>query len=132
MKKFLILILIFVGISFSLPTPSDIAKEVNAGHYHKAELLLKEVISKDPNSAKAHYMLSQVYYLDGDINKAKQELEIAKKIDPSESFAHKSYLIKYEKKLEKASEVKNKSFGGAMVFFIVVALLIVGSIFLII
>ena len=118
------------SLALALPTPSDIAKEVQAGHYHKAEELLKEVLQKDPNSAKAHYMLSQVYYLEGKYNKALNELNIAKKLDPSESFAHKGYLKNYERDLEKSVKVKKGTFGGAMIFFLIGGLLIVGAVFL--
>ncbi|MGC9143293.1 tetratricopeptide repeat protein [Hydrogenobaculum sp.] len=118
------------SLALALPTPSDIAKEVQAGHYHKAEMLLKEVLQKDPNSAKAHYMLSQVYYLEGKDQKALQELNVAKKLDPSESFAHKGYLKHYERDLQKSIKVKKGTFGGAMIFFLIGGLLIVGAIFL--
>ncbi len=117
-------------LALALPTPSDITKEVQAGHYHRAEILLKEVLGKEPNSAKAHYMLSQVYYLEGKDQKALQELNIAKRLDPSESFAHKGYLKNYEKELQKSVNVKKGTFGGAMIFFLIGALLIVGAVFL--
>lgn len=126
MKKYILLLLVifslgFFSLGFSqvLPKPSDIAKEVQAGHYQKAEDLLKEVLQKDPNSAKAHYMLSQVYYIEGKYNKALNELNIAKKLDPSESFAHKGYLKNYERDLEKSVKVKKGTFGGAMIFFLI-------------
>jgi Tetratricopeptide repeat. len=130
MRKYIILFLMWFSLALALPTPSDIAKEVQAGHYHKAEELLKEVLQKDPNSAKAHYMLSQVYYIEGKYNKALNELNIAKKLDPSESFAHKGYLKNYERDLEKSVKVKKGTFGGAMIFFLIGGLLIVGAVFL--
>ncbi|MGC8677607.1 MAG: tetratricopeptide repeat protein [Hydrogenobaculum sp.] len=130
MKKYIIFFLMWFSLALALPTPSDIAKEVQAGHYHKAEMLLKEVLQKDPNSAKAHYMLSQVYYLEGKDQKALQELNVAKKLDPSESFAHKGYLKNYERDLQKSIKVKKGTFGGAMIFFLIGGLLIVGAIFL--
>ncbi|HEK25191.1 MAG TPA: tetratricopeptide repeat protein, partial [Hydrogenobaculum sp.] len=130
MKKYIIFLLMWFSLALALPTPSDIAKEVQAGHYHKAETLLKEVLQKDPNSAKAHYMLSQVYYLEGKYNKALNELNVAKKLDPSESFAHKGYLKNYERDLQKSIKVKKGTFGGAMIFFLIGGLLIVGAIFL--
>ncbi|AEF18736.1 MULTISPECIES: tetratricopeptide repeat protein [unclassified Hydrogenobaculum] len=130
MKKYIIFFLMWFSLALALPTPSDIAKEVQAGHYHKAEELLKEVLQKDPNSAKAHYMLSQVYYIEGKYNKALNELNIAKKLDPSESFAHKGYLKNYERDLEKSVKVKKGTFGGAMIFFLIGGLLIAGAVFL--
>jgi len=137
MKKYILLLLVifslgFFSLGFSqvLPKPSDIAKEVQAGHYQKAEELLKEVLQKDPNSAKAHYMLSQVYYIEGKYNKALNELNIAKKLDPSESFAHKGYLKNYERDLEKSVKVKKGTFGGAMIFFLIGGLLVAGAVFL--
>jgi Tetratricopeptide repeat. len=130
MKKYIIFFLMWFSLALALPTPSDIAKEVQAGHYHKAEELLKEVLQKDPNSAKAHYMLSQVYYIEGKYNKALNELNIAKKLDPSESFAHKGYLTNYERDLEKSVKVKKGTFGGAMIFFLIGGLLIAGAVFL--
>jgi tetratricopeptide (TPR) repeat protein len=137
MKKYILLLLVifslgFFSLGFSqvLPKPSDIAKEVQAGHYQKAEDLLKEVLQKDPNSAKAHYILSQVYYIEGKYNKALNELNIAKKLDPSESFAHKGYLKNYERDLEKSVKVKKGTFGGAMIFFLIGGLLVAGAVFL--
>ena len=130
MKKIILFLLFIFSVALAIPTPSDIAKEVQAGHYHKAEMLLKEVLQKDPNSAKAHYMLSQVYYLEGKDQKALQELNLAKKLDPSESFAHKGYLKNYERNLQKSIKVKKGTFGGAMIFFLIGALLIAGAVFL--
>ena len=130
MRKFIFLLTLFFSIALALPTPSDIAREVDAGHYHKAEMLLKEVLTKEPNSAKAHYMLSQVYYLEGKYQKALKELNEAKRLDPSESFAHRGYLKNYEKELQKALNVKKGTFGGAMIFFLIGALLIAGAVFL--
>ncbi len=131
MKKALALLMLLVIFAFGLPTPQDIAKEVDSGHYRKAQGMLQEVISKDPKSAKAHYMLSQVYYLEGDVENAKYELKLAKKLDPSLSFANnKQYLISYEKKLSRVSDVKTKTKGGAMIFFAVGGLLIIGAVFL--
>ncbi|GAB6077597.1 tetratricopeptide repeat protein [Hydrogenobaculum acidophilum] len=130
MKKIILFLFVIFSVALALPTPSDIAKEVQAGHYHKAEMLLKEVLQKDPNSAKAHYMLSQVYYLEGKDQKALQELKVAKKLDPSESFAHRGYLKNYERELQKSVKVRKSTFGGAMIFFLIGALLIAGAVFL--
>ncbi len=130
MRKIFIILMIIIGLSYALPSPSEIAAEVNAGHYQKAQMLLQEVLKQDPNSAKAHYMLSQTYYLEGNYVKAKNELNIAKKLDPTLSFANKGYLKNYEYEIGKSLKVKKGTFGGAMILFLIGILLILGAGFL--
>lgn len=128
--RYLIALLLLVNIAISAITPLDIKKEVERGNYKKAQSMLLEVIKEYPDSAKAYYMLSQVYSLEHHYNKAYKELKKAKALDPTLSFADKDYLKKYELALKSSIERKEKRksfFGMSKLFFIVGILLIMGG-----
>ncbi len=128
--RYLVALLLLINIAISAITPLDIKKEVDKGDYQKAETMLLEVIKEHPDSAKAHYMLSQVYSLEHHYNRAYKELQKAKALDPTLSFADKDYLKKYELALKSSIERKEKRdsfFGTSKLFFIVGILLIMGG-----
>jgi len=116
MKKYMLLLpmmisLGFVSLGFSqsqvLPKPFDISKEIQTGHNHKAEELLKEVLQKDKKLAKVHYMLSQVYYTKGEYNRALNELNIAKKLDPTVSFTNRADFKHYKNDVSYKAYIKD-------------------------
>lgn len=89
MKKLIAtLVLVMMStLAMALPTPKDIESAVSAGQLTRAEEMLKDVIRDKPGSAKAHYELGQVLERAGRKIEARDELETAKRLDPTLRFA---------------------------------------------
>ncbi|MBV8618864.1 MAG: tetratricopeptide repeat protein [Curvibacter sp.] len=75
------------SLSWALPTPKDISAAVNAGEYHQAETMLREVIKEKPTSAKAQYELGEVLAREGRNLEAREALKEAEHLDPTLKFA---------------------------------------------
>ena len=75
------------ALALALPAPKDIEAAVNAGHYAQAETLLREVLQEKPNSARAHYELGQVLAHEAKYDEALAQLQRAKAIDSTLTFA---------------------------------------------
>jgi tetratricopeptide (TPR) repeat protein len=73
--------------AWALPSPKDIEQAVNAGEYHQAESMLREVIKEKPSSAKAQYELGEVLAREGRNVDARSALLEAQRLDPSLKFA---------------------------------------------
>ena len=65
----------------------DIQKQMQSRNWAQSEQMLKTYISEKPNSAKAHYLLAQVYEQNRKYNLAQKYLAKANAIDPSKRFA---------------------------------------------
>jgi hypothetical protein len=69
------------------PTVDQVYQAAQAGRYIEAQGMLDEVLKAHPTSAKAHYIQAQVYARQGMLNKAKDELASADKLDPAGKYA---------------------------------------------
>lgn len=88
MLKFVIPLFFTVGLLFAAPSTKDVENAIKSGNYANAETMLKEVVTEKPNSAKAHYYLAQVLAHQNKYNEAKEQLNIAKTIEPSLAFGN--------------------------------------------
>ncbi|WP_138918748.1 tetratricopeptide repeat protein [Nitrospirillum viridazoti] len=70
-----------------IPSARQVKAAVDAGDLPKAERLLREVIRRRGDSARAHYQLGQVLGLEGHHLEAAQELTLSRQIDPDLHFA---------------------------------------------
>ncbi len=75
-------------LAHALPSPQDIDAAVSAGKLEQAESMLREVIRKKPQSAKAQYELGQVLARQARNSEAQIALNKAKEIDPSLKFTN--------------------------------------------
>ena len=71
----------------------EIAADMRAGRWTQAEQKLDGVLRKHPENALAHFWLAEVKFEQGQIEAAKAELQKARELDPSESFASKKTMI---------------------------------------
>ena len=78
------------------PSNSEVLAAVNNGNFTEAESMLDTVVQNHPRSAKAHYLLSEVYAKENKVPMAKQELAVALGIDPSGKFASAGKLAAYQ------------------------------------
>ncbi len=74
-------------------TKEDIAADMRAQRWTQAEQKLDGVLRKHPENALAHFWLAEVKFEQGQIDAAKAELQKARELDPSESFASKKVMI---------------------------------------
>ncbi|MGM9513524.1 tetratricopeptide repeat protein [Roseateles sp. DB2] len=74
-------------------TKEDIAADMRAQRWTQAEQKLDGVLRKHPENALAHFWLAEVKFEQGQIDAAKAELQKARELDPSESFASKKTMI---------------------------------------
>ena len=81
-------------------TAADVAQAVDQGQYHKADVLLHDVIQKHPRSARAHFVLAQVLGDEGRPADGLTELNIARSLDPRASYASPARVTKVENQLE--------------------------------
>jgi hypothetical protein len=63
----------------------QIAAEMGAKHYAKAEVMLNQVIQEHPNSAKAYFYLAQVQYKEGKLGAAESSLNTYKELAPNDT-----------------------------------------------
>ena len=77
----LTLIITFNALSAE-PTLADVYEAAVAGDMDKANLMMTEVISNHPDSAKAHYVFAQLLVKQEKIDLAKSELAKAEELDP--------------------------------------------------
>ena len=106
MLKFVISLFFVIGLLFAAPSTKDVENAIKSGNYANAETMLKEVVTEKPNSAKAHYYLAQVLAHQNKYNEAKEQLNIAKTIEPSLAFGNPSKVNEFESKLNKAMNSK--------------------------
>ncbi|HLO94892.1 MAG TPA: tetratricopeptide repeat protein [Burkholderiaceae bacterium] len=71
----------------------EIAADMRAGRWTQAEQKLDGVLRKHPENALAHFWLAEVKFEQGQIDAAKAELQKARELDPSESFASRKTMI---------------------------------------
>ena len=71
----------------------EIAADMRAGRWTQAEQKLDGVLRKHSENALAHFWLAEVKFEQGQIEAAKAELQKARELDPSESFASKKTMI---------------------------------------
>ena len=75
------------------PSISDVYEAAVVGDMDKANLMIAEVISKHPNSSKAHYVFAQLLAKQEKIDLAKSELAKAEELDPKISDIKEEAVI---------------------------------------
>src|SRR5947199_9879419 len=68
------------------PTLAQIYQAANSGNLDRADTMVNEVLKSHPNSAKAHYVKSELSAREGKYDMAKQELANAEKLAPGLPF----------------------------------------------
>jgi tetratricopeptide (TPR) repeat protein len=95
-----LLVMLFTTSAWALPSPQDVGKAVEAGNYAEAESMAKEVLTSKPDSAKAHYLLGEVYNREQKYEDAYQQFIQASNLDKTLSFA--SSTEKFRDEIRKA------------------------------
>jgi hypothetical protein len=95
MRRLWIAATLAVGMGFTalpvfadaLPTVDQIYQAEEAGHFDQAQKMVSEVLKARPDSAKAHFVQSELFAKQGYLSQARSELGAAERLDPSDHFA---------------------------------------------
>jgi hypothetical protein len=64
------------------PTVHQIYEAAESGHLDQAQQMIGQVLRDHPNSAKAHYVQSELFAREGKLGLARAELDLAEQIEP--------------------------------------------------
>lgn len=87
----LLLIPVLLGCSMALAqsklTLNQVYVEAKAGRFEQAQLMMQQILSEHPNSAKAYFVQAELFVYQGKARLSRKSLEIAEKISPGLPFA---------------------------------------------
>lgn len=81
------------------PTREQIYQAAQSGHLAEAQQMIDQVLRDHPQSAKAHFIASELDARIGDLGAARQQLASAKQLDPTLGFATAPALSALERQL---------------------------------
>lgn len=91
MRNLLVRLVAAAALSFALgavaladtdPTVHQIYEAASSGHLAQAQQMMDQVLRDHPNSAKAHYVQSELYAREGKVSLARAELDRAEQLEP--------------------------------------------------
>jgi hypothetical protein len=85
------------------PTVDEVYEAERAGHFDKAQQLMDQVLKDHPNSAKAHYVESELSAKAGNFGRAREELGTAQRLDPGGGFAKPESLAALQRELARGN-----------------------------
>ena len=127
-------LLLTSNLAFAEATLPEVSQAIQSGQLAKADAMMKEVLQNHPNSAKAHYIASELYLREGKLDAARQAFVKAENLAPGLPFAQPESVQRLQAEL-RAGTVPMQTNSGAgsiftsPVFWILIAILIAGIIF---
>jgi tetratricopeptide (TPR) repeat protein len=136
------LIHLFVGVfaavllstgntAFAEATLPEVYQAVQSGQMAKADAMMKEVLQNHPNSAKAHYVASELYLKEGKLEAARNHFIKAQNLAPGLPFAQPESVQKLQVQLASGAGIpaaSETSIFGNPLFWGLIAILVVGVI----
>jgi hypothetical protein len=92
-------ILLSSNLAFAEATLPEVYKAVQSGQMAKADAMMKEVLQNHPNSAKAHYVASELYLKEGKVEVARNHFMKAQNLAPGLPFAQPESVQKLQVQL---------------------------------
>ena len=89
-SKFLTALFVAFALSLSAAQAATLDQAtalLEAGHLTQADHVMAQVLADQPHSAQAHYLEARLLAAEGKWPLAEQELELARRLDPTLSFA---------------------------------------------
>ncbi|GLR26565.1 tetratricopeptide repeat protein [Limnobacter litoralis] len=84
----------------SEPTIKEVYQAAESGHLSQAQSMMDIVLKNHPNSAKAHFVESELSAKQGDLARARVEFGRAKALEPSMGFAKPEAVVALETQLQ--------------------------------
>ena len=104
----LIAIMLFSSIAFAQTahpyTEHDVDDALAQKNFSLADQELRSVIALHPTNAKAHYLLSEALFYEGQYGAAQSEIERAQALDPTIGFTDQDHFRKFQSKINHALE----------------------------
>ena len=119
------------NVAFAEATLPEVYKAVQSGQMAKADAMMKEVLQNHPNSAKAHYVASELYLKEGKVELARNHFIKAQNLAPGLPFAQAESVQKLQVQLantQVAPAASQTSIFSNPLFWGLIAILVVGVI----
>lgn len=88
----------------ALPTVDAVQAELKSGNYAQAEVMMQEVVTAKPGSARARYIYAEILAHNRRFDAAASEVARARQIDPLISFADGAKFKAFEQLLEREQQ----------------------------
>ena len=124
-------VLLTSNVAFAEATLPEVYKAVQSGQMAKADAMMKEVLQNHPNSAKAHYVASELYLKEGKVEAARNHFIKAQNLAPGLPFAQPESVQKLQVQLantQVAPAASQTSIFSNPLFWGLIAILVVGVI----
>lgn len=116
-------------VAFAEATLPEVYQAVQSGQLAKADAMMKEVLQNHPNSAKAHYVASELYLKEGKLEAARNHFLQAQNLAPGLPFAQPESVQKLQMQLASgavAPVANPSSIFSNPLFWGLIAILVVG------
>jgi hypothetical protein len=124
-------VLLTSNVAFAEATLPEVYQAVQSGQMAKADVMMKEVLQNHPNSAKAHYVASELYLKEGKVDLARNHFIKAQNLAPGLPFAQPESVQKLQVQLASgagssvASSPSSSIFSNPL-FWGLIAILVIG------
>ena len=124
-------VLLTSNAAFAEATLPEVYQAVQSGQMAKADVMMKEVLQNHPNSAKAHYVASELYLKEGKLELARNHFIKAQNLAPGLPFAQPESVQKLQMQLASGASIpatSQTSIFSNPLFWGLIAILVVGVI----
>ena len=122
-------VLLTSSAAFAEATLPEVYQAVQSGQMAKADAMMKEVLQNHPNSAKAHYVASELYLKEGKLEAARNHFIKAQNLAPGLPFAQPESVQKLQMQLastQVAPAASQASIFSNPLFWGLIAILVIG------
>ncbi|QWE26017.1 tetratricopeptide repeat protein [Polynucleobacter sp. AP-Ainpum-60-G11] len=124
-------VLLTSNAAFAEATLPEVYQAVQSGQMAKADAMMKEVLQNHPNSAKAHYVASELYLKEGKLEAARNHFIKAQNLAPGLPFAQPESVQKLQVQLASGAGIpaaSQTSIFSNSLFWGLIAILVIGVI----
>jgi len=131
---FAVAVLLTSNFAMAEATLPEVYQTIESGQLAKADAMMKEVLQNHPNSAKAHYLASELYVKEGKLDAARNAFAQAENLAPGLPFAQPEAVQRLQTQLRATSAAPVAAGGASSIFssplfWILIAILIAGVVF---
>jgi tetratricopeptide (TPR) repeat protein len=122
------------GLALAEPTLPEVSQAIQSGQLGKADAMMREVLQNHPNSAKAHYIASELYLKEGKLDAARNAFIQAENLAPGLPFVQPDSVQKLQAQLRVgtssvATNAGAESIFTSPIFWVLIAILVAGIVF---
>ena len=122
------------GLALAEPTLTEVSQAIQSGQLGKADAMMREVLQNHPNSAKAHYIASELYLKEGKLDAARNAFIQAENLAPGLPFVQPDSVQKLQAQLRVGTSSVTTNAGAesiftSPIFWVLIAILVAGIVF---